>query len=136
MPSVTCTAFGVLTCHDTCRRLYFIRDEYDTGKPDNPLGLPAFPYELAFAIQDKMFKSNGELFYPAFPGDPFYKDFIDDENATLPVDIFPLGGVSLRTTSSCFSLHFSHMPLSLLVIKSYHRQSPLRLLNSLVTTWL
>lgn len=31
--------------------LYFIRDEYDTGKPDNPVGVPAFPYELAFAVQ-------------------------------------------------------------------------------------
>ena len=41
--------------------------------------LPAFPYEAAFAIQDRMFKDNGELFYPAFPGDPFYDDFITGE---------------------------------------------------------
>ena len=53
--------------------LYFIRDEYDTGKTDNPIGLPAFPYELAFVIQDRMFKKSGELFYPGFPGDPFYE---------------------------------------------------------------
>lgn len=71
---------------------YFVRDEFDTGEPDNPLGLPAFPYELAYAIQDRMFKDNGELFYPAFPGDPFYDDFITGEGAILPEDLFPGGG--------------------------------------------
>ena len=71
---------------------YIIRDDFDTGLPGNPLDLPAGPYELAFAIQDKMFKSNGELFYPAFPGDPFYTDFITDEDAELPPEIFPGGG--------------------------------------------
>jgi FtsP/CotA-like multicopper oxidase with cupredoxin domain len=71
---------------------YIIRDDFDTGLFGNPLSLPAFPYEAAFAIQDKMFKDNGELFYPAFPGDPFYADFITGEGATLPEDIFPNGG--------------------------------------------
>jgi spore coat protein A len=64
---------------------YFVRDDVDTGAPDNPLGLPAYPYELAYAIQDRMFKDNGELFYPAFDGDPFWDDFITDE-VTPPVD--------------------------------------------------
>jgi spore coat protein A len=71
---------------------YFIRDDDDTGLPDNPLGLPAFPYELAYAIQDRMFLETGELFYPAYPGDPFYEGFITDEGATLPPDLFPDGG--------------------------------------------
>lgn len=71
---------------------YFVRDALDTGLPDNPLGLPAYPYELAYAIQDRMFWENGELFYPAFPGDPFYDDFITGEGAELPPDIFPGGG--------------------------------------------
>jgi FtsP/CotA-like multicopper oxidase with cupredoxin domain len=71
---------------------YFIRDDVDTGKPDNALGLPAFPYEVAYAIQDRMFKADGDLFYPAFPGDPFYDDFITDEGADLPPDKFPGGG--------------------------------------------
>jgi FtsP/CotA-like multicopper oxidase with cupredoxin domain len=71
---------------------YIIRDEFDTGLVGNPLDLPAFPYEAAFAIQDRMFKANGELFYPAFPGDPFYEDFIIGEDAMLPPDIFPGGG--------------------------------------------
>jgi spore coat protein A len=71
---------------------YFVRDTLDTGLPGNPLGLPAFPYELAYAIQDRMFTKNGDLFYPAFPGDPFYEGFIIDEGAALPPDLFPRGG--------------------------------------------
>ncbi len=71
---------------------YIIRDDFDTGLPGNPLNLPAFPYEAAFAIQDRMFKANGELFYPAFPGDPFYADFITGEGAVLPPNTFPGGG--------------------------------------------
>lgn len=71
---------------------YFVRDEFDTGMPDNPPGLPAFPYELAYAIQDRMFTDRGKLFYPAFPGDPFYDDFITGEGAVLPPDLFPGGG--------------------------------------------
>lgn len=71
---------------------YFIRDSQDTGLSDNPLGLPAFPYELAYAIQDRMFTEKGELFYPAFPGDPFYEGFIEEEEAELPPDLFPDGG--------------------------------------------
>jgi spore coat protein A len=71
---------------------YFVRDEFDTGLMGNPLGLPAFPYELAYAIQDRMFTDKGELFYPAFPGDPFYADFIDGEGAVLDPDLFPGGG--------------------------------------------
>jgi len=73
---------------------YFVRDGMDTGAADNPLGLPAFPYELAYAIQDRMFSDKGELFYPAFPGDPFYDDFITGEGAILPPDLFPDGGPS------------------------------------------
>jgi len=71
---------------------YFVRDEFDTGLPKNPLTLPAWPYEKAYAIQDRMFRATGELFYPAFPGDPFYADFIDGEGAVLPPELFPNGG--------------------------------------------
>jgi FtsP/CotA-like multicopper oxidase with cupredoxin domain len=58
---------------------YFVRDAMDTGLPGNPLGLPAYPYELGLAIQDRMFGKNGRLFYPAFPSDPFWADFISGE---------------------------------------------------------
>ncbi|MGD8664962.1 MAG: multicopper oxidase domain-containing protein [Desulfobacterales bacterium] len=76
---------------------YILRDADDTGQPSNPLDLPAFPYEAAFAIQDRMFLANGELFYPAFPGDPFYDGFITGEEAELPPDIFPGGGPTALT---------------------------------------
>ncbi|WP_405225358.1 multicopper oxidase family protein [Lentisalinibacter sediminis] len=62
---------------------YIIRDAWDTGKANNSLSLPAWPYEAALAIQDKMFTADGKLFYPSFPGDPFYADFIFDEGADL-----------------------------------------------------
>ncbi len=71
---------------------YFVRDEVDTGMPGNDAGLPAFPYELAYAIQDRMFSDDGSLFYPAFPGDPAYDDFITEEGVTLPPELFPGGG--------------------------------------------
>jgi FtsP/CotA-like multicopper oxidase with cupredoxin domain len=73
---------------------YFVRDEFDTGKEDNPLGLPAWPYEKAYAIQDRMFRDTGELFYPAYPDEPFYNDFIFGEGAILPPELFPDGGPS------------------------------------------
>ena len=38
--------------------------------------------------------TTGELFYPAFPGDPYYAGFIDDEGAELPEFHFPGGGPS------------------------------------------
>jgi FtsP/CotA-like multicopper oxidase with cupredoxin domain len=71
---------------------YILRDADDTGLPGNDLDLPAYPYEVALAIQDRMFRNTGELFYPAFPGEPFYDDFITGEGAVLPPAIFPGGG--------------------------------------------
>jgi FtsP/CotA-like multicopper oxidase with cupredoxin domain len=71
---------------------YFVRDDFDTGLPGNDADLPAFPYELAYAIQDRMFTNKGALFYPAFPGDPYYDGFITGEGAILPPDLFPGGG--------------------------------------------
>ncbi len=71
---------------------YILRDDSDTGARGNPLDLPAFPYEVALAIQDRMFTDTGDLFYPAFPGDPFYEDFITGEGVVLPNDVFPGGG--------------------------------------------
>jgi FtsP/CotA-like multicopper oxidase with cupredoxin domain len=69
-----------------------LRDDNDTGKTDNPAGLPADPYELGYAVQDRMFKNNGELFYSAYPGDPFHDDFIAGEGVVLDPNIFPGGG--------------------------------------------
>jgi len=77
---------------------FFVRDEDDTGVHGTGLGLPGHDpdtgnlYEAAFAIQDRFFSDKGELFYPAFPGDPAYEDFITGEGAVLPRDRFPKGG--------------------------------------------
>jgi len=70
---------------------FALRDDNDSGKPGNLAGLPADPYELGYAIQDRMFRSNGDLFYPAYPGDPFYDDFIGGEGVVLPAS-FVNGG--------------------------------------------
>lgn len=71
---------------------YFIRDEVDTGDELNSVGLPYGDFELAYMIQDRMFSRTGELFFPAFPGDPTYKGYIDDEDVELPGGTFPRGG--------------------------------------------
>jgi len=71
---------------------FALRDNDDTGKSGNPAGLPADPYELGYAVQDRMFRNTGELFYPAFPGDPSYADFIDGEGVILDPNLFPNGG--------------------------------------------
>ncbi len=42
---------------------YLLRDDYDTGAPDNPLGLPAGEFELPLVIQDKIFTDDGALGY-------------------------------------------------------------------------
>jgi len=55
---------------------FIIRDNWDTGESDNPAGLPVYPYEQLLVIQDHMFDAEGQHFYPAFPGDPLWSDFI------------------------------------------------------------
>ena len=74
---------------------YIVRDHIDTGRRNNTLGLPYGKYELAYAIQDRMFKSNGELFLPSMPNDPEYDNFISGEGAVLPADKFPNGGPTI-----------------------------------------
>lgn len=43
---------------------YLLRDQYDTGESDNPIGLPSGLYEIPLAIQDRMFNPDGTLAYP------------------------------------------------------------------------
>lgn len=71
---------------------FALRDDNDTGKANNPLGLPADPYELGFAVQDRMFRNTGELFFPSMPGEPFYDDFITGQGVALPPALFTNGG--------------------------------------------
>ena len=43
---------------------YLVRDTFDTGLIDNPLGLPADNHEIEMAIQDRQFDTNGQLLFP------------------------------------------------------------------------
>jgi FtsP/CotA-like multicopper oxidase with cupredoxin domain len=47
---------------------YLLRDDRDTGLPNNPIGLPAGPFEVEIVIQDRQFDTNGQLLFP--DGDP------------------------------------------------------------------
>ncbi|MFI9508299.1 multicopper oxidase family protein [Nocardia sp. NPDC052566] len=40
--------------------MYWVRDEWDTGLPDNPLGLPSGDFEIPLILQDKLFYPDGE----------------------------------------------------------------------------
>jgi FtsP/CotA-like multicopper oxidase with cupredoxin domain len=44
--------------------MYLIRDQYDTGQPDNPLGLPAGNQEIELVLQDRQFDTNGQWYFP------------------------------------------------------------------------
>lgn len=39
--------------------LYLLRDDFDTGRADNPLGLPAGEFEVPLVLQEKMFTADG-----------------------------------------------------------------------------
>ena len=43
---------------------YLLRDQFDTGRADNPLRLPAGPQEVELLIQDRLFDTNGQLRFP------------------------------------------------------------------------
>jgi spore coat protein A len=79
---------------------FLLRDEWDTGMRDNPMGLPAYPYEVPIVIQDRMFTADGQLYYPSMPEAPgqpdpsvlpeFFGDFILVNGQAWPVlDVEP-----------------------------------------------
>jgi spore coat protein A, manganese oxidase len=43
---------------------YWLRDAYDTGRPDNPLGLPTGDAEIPLTLQDRTFNADGSMAYP------------------------------------------------------------------------
>jgi spore coat protein A, manganese oxidase len=44
--------------------MYFVRDQYDTGAANNPLGLPAGNQEIERVLQDRQFDTNGQWYFP------------------------------------------------------------------------
>jgi FtsP/CotA-like multicopper oxidase with cupredoxin domain len=53
---------------------YFIRDQFDTGRVDNPLRLPACNQEVELLIQDRQFDTNGQLLFPDSVNNPSLVD--------------------------------------------------------------
>jgi len=79
--------------------LYFVRDAMDTGLPDNPLGLPAGPYEVPLVIQDKQFNLDGSLFYPTVgisPTHPIWVPEFFGDTAVINGKAFPFMNVEPR----------------------------------------
>ncbi|MCE5287757.1 MAG: multicopper oxidase domain-containing protein [Nocardiaceae bacterium] len=50
-----------LNVHAGLAGAYWIRDEFDTGEADNPLGLPSGEYEIPLVVQDKIFRPDGTM---------------------------------------------------------------------------
>jgi spore coat protein A len=44
--------------------MYLIRDNRDTGATNNPITLPAGPYEQELMLADRQFDTNGQLYFP------------------------------------------------------------------------
>ena len=59
---------------------YLIRDQYDTGGPDNASGLPSGPYEIPLVIQDRKFNPDGTFLYPrsTIPGATWIGEYFGD----------------------------------------------------------
>ncbi len=53
---------------------YLIRDQFDTGRTDNPLRLPAGGQEIELMIQDRQFDTNGQLLFPDNANNPSLVD--------------------------------------------------------------
>ncbi|HZC67172.1 MAG TPA: multicopper oxidase domain-containing protein, partial [Nitrospirales bacterium] len=53
---------------------YLLRDQYDTGRPNNPLRLPAGEQEVDLMIQDRQFDTNGQLLFPDSALNPSIED--------------------------------------------------------------
>jgi spore coat protein A len=79
--------------------IYFIRDDQDTGETDNPLGLPAGPYELPLVLQDKTFNADGSFFYPTEGVTPYHPEWVPEffgDVAVVNAKIWPFVDVEPR----------------------------------------
>lgn len=79
--------------------VYLIRDDEDTGETDNPLGLPAGPYELPLVLQDKTFNADGSMFYPTEGVTPEHPQWVPEffgDVAVVNAKIWPYVDVEPR----------------------------------------
>ena len=79
--------------------IYLIRDDQDTGEVDNPLGLPAGPYELPLVLQDKTFNTDGSMFYPTQGVTPYHPEWVPEffgDVAVVNAKIWPYVDVEPR----------------------------------------
>ena len=78
---------------------YFIRDDQDTGEADNPLGLPAGPYEIPLVLQDKTFNDDGSMFYPTEGVTAFHPEWVPEffgDVAVVNAKIWPFLDIEPR----------------------------------------
>src|SRR6266540_2755120 len=59
---------------------YIIRDEFDTGGPDNVNGLSSGAYEIPLVVQDRSFNADGTFLYPTsdIPGVTWIGEYFGD----------------------------------------------------------
>ncbi|HEY6876442.1 MAG TPA: multicopper oxidase domain-containing protein, partial [Polyangiales bacterium] len=50
-----------INCYAGLAGVYLLRDRWDTGLPDNPLGLPAGDHELPLVLMERAFNDDGTL---------------------------------------------------------------------------
>lgn len=83
-------ALGItrLNVHAGLAGFYLLRDDNEEMLIEKHI-LPDEDYEIEIVIQDRLFDMAGQLFWPAFPGEVPYEDFIE---TPLPELEFPNGG--------------------------------------------
>jgi spore coat protein A len=59
---------------------YILRDEFDTGREPNPVGIPGGAYEIPLVVQDRQFNADGTLLYPTsdIPGLTWIGEYFGD----------------------------------------------------------
>ena len=68
-------------------------------RPDNPLGLPAGPYEIPLVLQDKTFNADGSMFYPTQGVTAYHPQWVPEffgDVAVVNAKIWPFVDVEPR----------------------------------------
>jgi spore coat protein A len=73
-------ALGItrLNVHTGLAGMYLMRDGRDTGLANNPIGLPAAPFEIPLIIQDQQFNADGTMAFPPGPLRIWSPEFFGD----------------------------------------------------------